>query len=84
MPQRPAVMVGLRPPDIVCELYLLVAIDLVQEMLQQDIFGGNGRIRLQNENPVAIVLLPVEQGADAARDRLFNLGGRYCRDRVII
>ncbi len=75
MPQRPAVMpVRLDAADVIGELRLLLPVDHAEEVLQQDVFGRDGGVGLQDEGPVAVLALQVEQPTDAAADRVVEAG----------
>ena len=55
--ERPAAVVGLAPPQIDGDLVVDRLVDLAEEMAEQHIFRGNGRIRLEFEAPMAVLML---------------------------
>jgi hypothetical protein len=59
--QRPAAMRALDTAQIDADLALQVGLDAVQEVFQQDVFGRNGGVGLQFEDPMAVGLLAAEQ-----------------------
>ncbi len=73
MEQRPAAMVGLGRPQINGELLLDAVVDLAGEMLEHDVLGGDGGIRLQLEAPVAFFVLARLQIGRCFTDRTVDL-----------
>jgi len=73
MEQRPAAMVGLGRPQIDGELLLDPVVDLAGEMLEHDVLGGDGGIRLQLEAPIAFLVLARLQIGRCFTDRAVDL-----------
>ena len=71
--QRPAAMLGLTSAQISRELRFQRSVNLLQEVRHQDILGGNGTVRLQLEQPIALRALQTDQrvarGGDGAIQR---------------
>ena len=77
-------MGSLEPAQIGRYLRLDARIGFTEEVLQQDVFGGNGGIGFQLEYPVSVLALSMEQSRhgffDAALEtRLQKLGRRQTR-----
>ena len=66
--QRPAAVVGLVRAQVDGDLRSSAGIDLVQEVHHQDVFGRDGAVRLELEQPVALRALAGQQRSRAARD----------------
>ena len=69
--QRPAAMVGLGGAQIGGQLALDRVVDRVEEMLEQDVLGGDGDVGLELEAPVALGVL-----------QRLQVGGRLGDDAV--
>ena len=67
--QRPAAMLGLTSAQISRELWLQRSVNLVQEVRHQDVLGGNGAVRLQLEQPIALRALQTDQRVARRGDR---------------
>ena len=66
MEQRPTAMRGLGGAQIVADLALQIGVDPVQKMLEQHVFGRDGRVRLKLEHPVPVgALMPPQRRAGA-------------------
>ncbi len=52
--QRPAAMLALDRAKVMGERLLLALVDLVEIVLQQDVLGGDGGVRLQLEHPMPV------------------------------
>src|SRR5262249_34121285 len=75
--QRPAAMLTLDAPEIDRDLRLESGVDGLAEIVpQQDIFGGNGRVRLELEDPMTVLSLNGEEGARRPLDGAIEQAGR--------
>jgi hypothetical protein len=68
--QRPAAVVGLTRAQIGGDLVLQRLIDLGEEMLEEHVIGGNRRVRLELEYPMAIRPLQLFQPAPRILDQV--------------
>ena len=60
--QRPAAMVALQPPQIVCDLGLELGVDRLAEIVaQQHVLRRNGRVGFELEHPMSVGLTEAEQ-----------------------
>jgi hypothetical protein len=59
--QRPSAARALDAAQIVGEPRLHVAVDVVEEMLEQDVLGGNGGVGLEREHEMPVRRLPAKQ-----------------------
>ena len=66
--QRPAAVVALDAAEIDADLGLEHRVDAVEVVFQQDVFGRDGGVRLQLEDPVAVLVLAPQQGGRGWRD----------------
>ncbi len=74
--ERPAAVVGLSGPKIDRDPALKLGIDLVEEMLEQHVLRGDGRIGLELEDPVPVGLLALLEPAAGFLDHLGELLAR--------
>ena len=76
--ERPAAMIALHPAQIDGDQALELEVGrLAAEVPEQDVFGGNGRVRLEFEAPVAVLALRGQQRLRGARNvKLEGLGRR--------
>ena len=85
MEQRPAAMRALDRTQIARQRLLQPVIDLVEIVLQQNIFGRDGGIRLELEHPMPVRTLPLEQrrrgAVDSRRQRRLLLWRGIACDR---
>ena len=73
--ERPAAVIALPGADIGAEPRLGLGIDFIQEVIEEDVFGGNGRVRFELEHPMAVVALEAAQAGSRLADDLFDAGG---------
>jgi len=60
--ERPAAIAVLSAAQIAGDFLGALGVAALQKMLQQDVFGRDGRIRFEIEAPMAVAGLPIEQG----------------------
>ena len=61
--QRPSPVRPLQAAQIDRDLRLEGRVDLAQEVLQDDVFGGDGGVGLELEHPVSVRALQLEQSS---------------------
>ena len=67
--QRPPARWLLMGTQVGCDLGLKLGVDLVQEVHHHDVFGGNGAVRLEFEQPIARGVLCGDHRIARLRDR---------------
>ncbi len=72
--QRPATVIRLDRADVMGQFALDISVDLVEVMLQQQVFRGNRDVGLELEHPVPVRFLLAQQRAGRALDRLVEAG----------
>ena len=79
--ERPAAVVGLAGAQVNPDLPLERRVDLVEEMLEQDVFGRDARIGLELEEPMPVGTLQLHQALARLRDHRAQILARH-RDRI--
>ena len=74
MKKRPAAVIPLPGADVGAETRLGLGVDLVEEMVEQDVFGGDRRVGLQLEQPVAVVMLEAPERGGCLVDHRLDAG----------
>ena len=72
--ERPAAVIGLTGADVGAETRLGLVIDLVEKMVEKDVLGRDGRVGLELEEPVAVVMLEAAQAGGGVLDDLLDVG----------
>ena len=67
-------MIGLTGADVDAEPRLGLRVDLVEEVIEKDVFGRDGRVGLELEQPVAVVMLQPAQAGGGILDDLLDVG----------
>ena len=81
--ERPAAVVALPRPDVGAEPRLGLGIDFVEEVVEEDVLGRNGRVGLQLEHPVAVVALEAAQACRRVLDDMVDAGGGNCAVQTV-
>src|SRR6202008_958039 len=68
MEEGPSAMLSLDAPEIAGHVPFEFFVDLVEIMLEQNVFGRDGRIRLELEPPFAVAPLQPEKGRHGGID----------------
>ncbi len=83
--KRPAAVIALDRPQVAGDLAFEVGLERVQEMIEQNIFSGDGRIGFELEAPMAVFRAQFQEGRTAGVHSLLHAheaqgiaGGQAC------